>query len=199
MNTKLIMKIMTLALGLFFVSVPARTEAEELPFGSMPYRQPQTSAASAPSPEVPMAPGELETAIRSLTEPVDPNRLDELFSNLSRVEDPQEQERLEQLLDEKLQQLSDASVPTVGAPVADAGNSPSPAGQPLEDWTVEELRARIQSLDLSPDSTVEDLRARDEVVFTIAGIADPLIRDELLKELDAMEHDAQELFADSGS
>jgi len=58
--------------------------------------------------------------------------------------------------------------------------------------TGEQLLLKIESLNLGPSATIDDLRARDQLVSKIAGIRDPIQRDELLTRLEERERRVEE-------
>jgi len=64
----------------------------------------------------------------------------------------------------------------------------SAATQPQESPSPEELKNKIDSLNLGPKATVEDIRQRDELLALIVNIADPDIRYELLQYLEKKEN-----------
>ncbi len=113
---------------------------------------------------------EIETAIGRLDGSNYTDLLGPLLQELGQVEDPPEQERLRGLLQERM----DTLVPSEPPP-------PDPAA------IHEELGARIGRLQLGPDATADDLRARDALVAEIAGLRDPIQREQLLQQLDSRE------------
>lgn len=112
-----------------------------------------------------------------------------LLFDLTRLEDPQERERLQRLLEERLQEVGQVSPPTQEARVAAVEVVlPDVPSYPESDFG--QLLMRIEMLSLGPQATVEDLRTRDAIVAVIAGISDPVQREQLLKRLDEREQAA---------
>jgi len=138
----------------------------------------------------PADPAMVEAAIRGLHEPIDPEQLSPIVSHLARIEDPHEQQRLQQLLDDQ---------------IAHFANLPETSGDMRQEPDVltgidpERLRLEIELLQLGPRATVDDLRKRDEVLSSIAGIPDPDVRYELLRILEDHERLAEELPAELNS
>ena len=133
---------------------------------------------------------QLEQAIRELRAPIDQDRLSEIFFGLGHLEDPQEQQRLQELLDQQLQPLTEVPAPEPEATTAPAASLPTSADL-TADVSDEELLMRIETLNLGPNATADDLRARDRLVSTIAGIRDPIVRDQLLARLEEKEREWQ--------
>lgn len=142
-----------------------------------------------PAMTPPMSSAELETVIDGLNQPVDQEQLSKIFFELGRLEDPNEQARLQQLLDARMQELfqteQNLSVPDAGAMMT------FPSDGVSAEPSVDELRMRMHTLTLGPAATAEDLRVRDDLVAAIAGLADPITRDELLHELEERERQAE--------
>lgn len=133
-------------------------------------------------------PGELEAAIRQLNEPMDQEQFSELILALASLEDPNEMERLQRLLDERIARLSKPPTERTATPAGEQGAASQEAVEQAVE--VDLLRLEIATLRLGPDATVDDLRKRDEVVVTIAGISDPDVRYELLQLLEDRERSA---------
>ena len=128
---------------------------------------------------------DIETAIQDLQEPIDYEQVNAISLHLMRIESAEERARLEALLDQRLRALMHIAEPSdaLEAPASEEHVAAGPQGP-----TLEELKVRIATLTLGPDATVDDLRARDELVASIAAIRDPIQREELLKELEETEH-----------
>ncbi len=56
--------------------------------------------------------------------------------------------------------------------------------------SLSDLQDRIETLNLGPAATVEDLRTRDQIVTDLAGLDDPVVREQLLRQLEQREHEA---------
>ena len=138
----------------------------------------------------PMSPQEVESAIHELHPPLDQEQLSKLLFEVGRLQDPQEQTRLQGLLDDRTRELLTAQEATSEPPPPAALPADTQPGLSL-DLTEEDLRVRIETLMLGPTATADDIRARDELVTAIAGVADPIKRDELLKRLEEREHQAE--------
>jgi anti-sigma factor RsiW len=150
---------------------------------------PQIAVAEIGSAVTAPALQEIETAIHELRQPLDHERLSQIFAGMGQVQDDTERARLQQLLSAQLHALEPAPTPAVDQQ-ADISGPYVPSDKVR---TVTELYARIDVLVLGPESTVEDLRARDAIVSAIAGIVDPLSRSALLRHLEAHEARASEL------
>jgi hypothetical protein len=137
-----------------------------------------TSHASSISESSPAA--ALEEAIRQLGETDYPSQLGSLVPALQRIEDPAERDRLQQLFEQRLQMLLQRDQ------AAQAGSSA--AGE----LTVFGLLPYVEGLTLGPQATVNDLRARDELVAKISQVPDPVAREQLLKRLEERELQAKE-------
>ncbi len=145
-------------------------------------------AASHP----PIQPEEVEVAINALGQPIDNEQVSRIFEQLAEIQNPQERQRLQELLNERMQTPLSHSDSLPPAPIPDMSSGrASELGKPRSE---EELRNQIQSLKLGANASADDLHARDEVVSAVIAISDPLKRDSLLK---ALEHREQE--ADSPS
>ena len=141
-----------------------------------------------PSASPPASASEIEAEIAQLHQPIDQERLSKIFLDVGRLADPQDQQRLQQMLVEQVQVLMEGAAPAEAPAAPGAPVQMPPDHEPgLSD---EELSMRIDALNLGPTATADDLRARDEVVSAIAGVTDPIRREELLKRLDARERDA---------
>ncbi len=146
-----------------------------------------------------MSSQDIEMAIHALAQPIDQERLRQIFSQLGQIADPQEQGRLRELLDHRMQELpmdqerAAESPPAISTePQANFNDEITP------DRIEEDLRMRIETLMVGPTATTDDIRARDELVATIADFPDPIKRDELLKRLEERERQAEELNGLSG-
>lgn len=148
---------------------------------------PEDPSLSTPS----LSAEELEAAIHQLKEPVDQELLGKIFSSLGRLENTKEQQRLQQLFDERMQELMKIPEP----PLELSQNAGTPTGTsarpPKQEITDEELRIRIETLTLGPKATAEDLRTRDEVIATIANVRDPVARDKLLGRFEEREREGE--------
>jgi len=119
-------------------------------------------ALTGPMPLV----NELEVEIHGLRAPIDPNQMGLLFYHVSRLEDVQERERLQQLLNDRMNELM--AVPS------------SLGAEPTD----EQLRARIASINLDETASAAQLQAKEELVTAILAIQDTERRERLLKELE---------------
>jgi len=133
----------------------------------------------------------IEAAIRTLSIPLDSEQLNRITLALVQLEDPQEQERLQRLLDERM----NAFFPTPTASNAELiEQQPNPSEEERnQSGDAELLKFEIATLRLGPDATAEDLRRRDEVVRSIARTQDPQVRYDLLELLAEQERAAQEI------
>lgn len=153
---------------------------------------PVMCAAAETADEPPPSPAQLEATIRDLKHPIDHERLTRLFVDLGRVADPAEQQRLQQLLDERMRELI---TPPPTSP-EEAASSP-PEEKPHEPATFgsesadDEFQQRLKALHLGPDATADDLRQRDELISAIIGIRDPARRERYLLELEQLERNAE--------
>lgn len=166
------------------IGVSTRCNAEELLVQS-----PEEGTADGPVGP-PHSPRELEAAIRTLTEASD-EQLGKIVFDLTRLEDLSEQQRLQQLLEERLQEFTKTSEVSPDQSENEQGPPEAHAPPWVRRAPHDDLSMRIETLNLGPQATVEDLRARDEIVSAIAGISDPIQRDQLLKRLDEREQGAQ--------
>ena len=99
----------------------------------------------------------------------------------------EEQASLKQALDDKLQDISSgAQLPKAADEISnhDAGQV---IGEDSAYSLPEDIVAQIKSINLGPSATVDDLRARDNIVAAISGIQDPNLRYELLEFLSSKE------------
>lgn len=148
---------------------------------------PLASAAESSDVGAPSV-SEIEAAIDALSAPVDPEALNKIFVDLGFVEDPAEQQRLQEQLDQRIQALMEPeSVPAGDLAIGSEATEATPVPQ----MTDEELRVRIQAIRLGRDASAQDLRDRDEVFAAIIAIEDPVKRDEFLQLLEARERDAE--------
>lgn len=142
----------------------------------------------------PISPEKLERVIRELGHPTDHEKVIMLLFQLSQLEDPQEQERLQGLLDARMQAL----VGVHAMPSEETAVLGGPAQTPIEPRVAvsevpdEALITRIEMLNLGPKATADDLRAHDQLISEIAGIHNPIIRRELLTSLEEKEREQQE-------
>lgn len=122
----------------------------------------------------------IETLIQQVQSPLETEKVSDITFAIQELDDEEAQARLEQVLNERLTQLGGAPVPsrtsTIPAPELESSSG--------------DLQTRIEMLNLGPAATVEDLRARDQVVADIAGLNDPLQREQLLQQLQQHEQDA---------
>ncbi len=139
----------------------------------------------------PLSAEALEIAIRQLKEPVDQELLGKIFSSLARVENSSEQQRLQRLFDERMQELMKIPEQPVDRPQSAGIPAGTSAKPPKQEITDEELRMRIETLTLGPKATVDELRARDELVAAIANVRDPVVRDTLLGRLEEREREGE--------
>ncbi len=157
--------------------------------------EPPSEAANNLQPDTPatsVTPAELEQAIAALKAPFDQQQLSGLFSALNQIVDPQEQARLQQLLDAKVRAMLETQNPVPGVPGNVRSLSEAPENlQQLSDADKGDLRLRINALNFGPTATAEDLRIRDQIVATIAGIQDPILREEFLRQLEERERQAE--------
>ena len=136
--------------------------------------------------EGPQSSAAVEATIRGLSRSATPEDLTRIVGVLARLEDATEQERLQQLLNERITQLFG---PAVVEPPADLGETATPVSpaEPMLGVDPEILRFEIQALRFGPEATADDLRRKDEVVAKIAGIQDPNVRYEALAWLEEQE------------
>ena len=125
---------------------------------------------------------EVEAAINSLSQPIDNEQLSRIFQDLPQVADPKERERLQQLLDAKMQTTLEEPAARQ-EPLPDMAKIAAPSMEPPSPAAQQALRQRIDALTLGPSATTENLRQRDDVVSAIIGIQDPMTREELLHRL----------------
>jgi hypothetical protein len=123
----------------------------------------------------------IEDTINGLSHPVTDAQLMAVLTAIGKLRDEKEQERLRQALTDRGHALSQAAATAGPEPTLNPESSDS------------EFRAKISALQLGPQATVEDLRARDEVVSAIVGVSDPTRREALLKELETRERQAETL------
>ena len=160
-------------------------------------QQPQTlitdpsGIAQDPALSPPASPIDIEATIQGLRQPIDNEQLSQILFELGRLEDPQDQQRLQQMLDQRVQVLMATPAPTAQPAVAYPGTPSQPPQGLVNSDAVpdEDLLMRIEMLNLGPDASADDLRARDEVVSAIIGIADPIRRDRLLNRLGERERE----------
>lgn len=146
-----------------------------------------TTELGAAEAELYATPEEIAAAIQGLVEPIDEAEVERIQASLERLDDAEAHDRLQLRLEERLDGLLRATdafgpVETLGA-----------AGTLETAGAGDELLDRIERLQVGPEATVEDLRARNEVVAAIAGTQDPVRRQELLQRLE--EREAQALDA----
>ena len=124
--------------------------------------------------------GAIEASIQSLREPIDHEQVSEIFVGLARLDDANERDRLQAMFDQRMQALMELPSRSMEQAAVDGVSFPSH----------DELAFRIETLALGPQATVEDLRARDQLVAEIAAIVDPVRREELLAKLEERERSA---------
>lgn len=108
-----------------------------------------------------MSRDEIEKEIAVMSQ-MDVDEITKIQQAIDSQESAQEQIRLRQLLDGKIE-----------------GLLVSPGREPVDG----ELKAQIDILKFGESATVEDLRQRDAVVTRIAAVQDPVMRYELLEYL----------------
>jgi hypothetical protein len=119
----------------------------------------------------------IQQEIAQLQPPVDAEKISAIQSAIM-LQSDEAQEFLSTLLNSRVDEIAQAE-----SELAALGS----------DQGVEEMiRDKIYSLNFSLNATVEEFRARDEVVGLIAGVRDPKLRYELLKELDKKEQEEKE-------
>jgi len=157
--------------------------------------EPPSEAANNLQPDTPSASltsAELEQAITALKPPFDQQQLSGLFSVLNQIADPQEQARLQRLLDAKVRTMLETLKPVPGTPGSVQPLSEAPEDlRRLQDADKDDLRRRIDTLNFGPTATAEDLRLRDQIVATIAGIQDPILREQFLHQLEERERQGE--------
>ena len=141
---------------------------------------------TGPSMSTPVDPEEVEAAIKQLSQPINQEQVNQIFLDLVRLEDFSERDRLQKMLDGRMQELMKFPPPP---PDQSFPKAVAVADDPSHD----ELLVRIETLHLGPDATADDLRARDQLVSKIAGIHDPIMREELLARLEEREREAEEM------
>ncbi len=161
--------------------------------------QPPSWFHAEPGPSLidPVSPGEIETAIQKLNDPIDQDQLNKIFLDLARLEDEKERDRLQKMLDERMQELMKFPMASTAQSAADREPVPNMRAHTQavtvpNDPSHDELLVKIDTLNLRPDATANDLRARDQLVSQIAGIRDPMMREELLTKLEQRERESQE-------
>lgn len=122
----------------------------------------------------------IEALIQHVQSPLETEKVSDITFAIQELDDEEAQARLEQVLNERLTQLG-------GAPLPSRMSTP-PALEP--ESATGDLQTRIEMLNLGPSATVEDLRVRDQVVADIAGLNDPVQREQLLQQLQQHEQDA---------
>ena len=180
---------LALALNLSMAVTATRSAAEETP-------QPPSWFTAGASLGSPVDPRDIEAAINTLREPIDQEQMNKIFLDLARLEDFKERDRLQEMLDERMQEiLRPSALPAAQSTIPESlpqVRSGPKAVAVSEEPSHSELLVRIDTLNLGPDATVDDLRARDQLVSAIAGIRDPVMRDELLTRLEERERQSQE-------
>ena len=157
---------------------------------------PIVCAAIETTEEPPPSPAQLEATIRDLKHPIDHEQLTKLFFDLGRVTDPGEQQRLQQLLDERMRELitpppmlpeeTAAFLPKEGEHQGE--REPATFGAESPD---DEFQQRLNALNLGSDATADDLRKRDDLVSAIIGVRDPARRERYLLQLEQLERNAE--------
>ena len=179
----------TFALGILLVGTTTSSAAEDTV-------KPPSWFTAGPSLVDPASPEEVEAAIQRLSVPIDQEQMNKILFGLARVEDAKERDRLQKMLDEQMQELIKFPAPSTAPSVNQTSHQqvrPNPrivatADEPSHG----ELLVRIDTLNLGPNAAVDDLRARDQLVSQIAGIRDPIMRDELLTRLEEKERQLAE-------
>ncbi len=136
----------------------------------------------------PSSPNELEAAIQSLGG-VNDEQFGKILFDLQRLADLKEQQRLQHLLEQRIKDLQPREQISNMSPDDASAAQTIPGRPPLTD---EVLSMRIETLNLRPDATADDLRVRDQLISEIAGIRDPILRDKLLAKLEERERQSQE-------
>ena len=163
------------------VTAPRHASAEEeLPQEIDPVMAPSVDAGDVSAPVLPMltSPAEIEQAIAALSDSGANEQVDQILTSIMSLQDMDEQMRLQMLFNQRLDALSGM------AQVAPAPEFTPPQAAQL---SYEETLARIQMLNLGPEASADDLRARDELVYSIVAIEDPMKRHELLLQLEEKE------------
>lgn len=163
--------------------------------------KPPSWFTAGPSLMDPASPEEIETAIQRLSEPIDQEQMNKIFFDLARLENAGERSRLQEMLEKRMQGLMEIPAPSTSQSSIDDAASPkkthstsTPRAVAVDhDPSQNELLVRIDTLNLGPDATADDLRVRDRLVSKIAGIRDPIMRDELLTKLEERERQAEEM------
>ena len=157
---------------------------------------PVVCAAIETTEEPPPSPAQLEATIHDLKHPIDHEQLTKLFFDLGRVTDPGEQQRLQQLLDERMREL----ITPPPTPLEKAAESSPKEKEPQGEREPaifgaespdDEFQQRLNALNLGSDATADDLRKRDELVSAIIGVRDPARRERYLLQLEQLERNAE--------
>ncbi len=111
----------------------------------------------------------IEQAIAQIVPPVDQKQVDHLAATIKALEDPAEQQRLQQVLDARLSKVAHWLTPDAPDAV---------------------ITQRVEALNLGDEPTTADLDARDEVLSTIERIEDPSRRERFVDQLRKRERDA---------
>ncbi|MBI3996477.1 MAG: hypothetical protein HY352_02340 [Candidatus Omnitrophica bacterium] len=143
--------------------------------------EPQMASPDDAMPDNPeLSTANIERLIQQLHVPIETGKVNDITFAIQELDDEEEQAHLEQVLNERLAQLGGAPLPSrtsmTLAPEPESSNG--------------DLQSRIEMLNLGSAATVEDLRARDQIVSDIAGLTDPVERERLLQVLQQHEHDA---------
>jgi len=170
-----------LILAVLWAGSATQAQAQEPPAA------PHSTDASSTDPQA--IASEISQAIQTL-ETADQGQRYKLLFDLAQLEDPVEQQRLQRLFDERLEELAqtgalrhEESLPSFQAPEDTHLASDATAA-------TETLSLQIELLTLGPQATIEHLRARDAVVSAIAGVPDPIQREQLLRRLEEREAEA---------
>ncbi len=158
-----------------------RAEEEPLPEAEL-VTEPAFGGVEVSAPALPTlsSSAEIEQAIAALSDPGANEQVDQILTSILSLQDMDEQMRLQMLFNERLQAISGS---TEAAPEA----APEVGLVPPPQLSYEEILVRIQMLNLGPEASADDLRARDELVYSIVAIEDPMKRHELLLQLEEKE------------
>jgi len=177
-------------LTLAFIAVMVGFAASGLAEDSVAADEGPASSTADPLSSPSVSTAEIEAAIHELHQPLDHDRISQVLFQLGRLQHSREHERLQGLFDERMQAL--AGMPAMSSELA--FEVPGTTQVDLESGVSgEDLMMRTETLNLGPNATADDLRARDRLVSDIAGIRDPVTREKLLTRLEERERTSEGL------
>ncbi|MCM8797068.1 MAG: hypothetical protein NC923_04235 [Candidatus Omnitrophica bacterium] len=131
---------------------------------------------------------EIEMEIYNLNAPLDTEKMSWIYNKIAQCSG-EEQERLNKILEEKIEESfknNALSQEFETKPLSIVEDNVQ--YEQSNDYA--SIARKIDALKLGNDATVEDLRARDNIIATISGISDPKLRYDLLDYLDRKEKSA---------